>query len=130
MNAQVEEWVSYAHEDLEVAQHASRAGWLKSACFHAQQCGEKWLKALLIYYGQSPTRSHDLDYLADLLEPFVDNIGVIREAVLVLTEYAVAARYPNRLSIDDNEANQAVQYAKEVQVWAEALLYNASGQSP
>ena len=26
MNAQVEEWVSYAHEDLEVAQHASRAG--------------------------------------------------------------------------------------------------------
>lgn len=122
MNAAVEAWISYAHEDLEVAQHAVLVGWYKTACFHAQQCGEKWLKALLVLHGQSPSRSHDLDFLADLLEPFVHEMGSIREATLVLTEYAVDARYPNQLSLDEDEATQAVQYAEQVQTWAETQL--------
>lgn len=54
MNAAVEAWISHAREDLDVARHAVSAGWYKTACFHAQQCGEKWMKALLILHGQSP----------------------------------------------------------------------------
>lgn len=75
MNAAVEIWIAYAREDLEVARHAVSVGWLKPACFHAQQCGEKWLKALLTYHGQPPPRSHNLDYLADLLEAFAKNVA-------------------------------------------------------
>ncbi len=125
MNAAVETWISYVREDLEVARHAVSVGWLKPACFHAQQCGEKWLKALLTYHGQPSPRSHDLDYLADLLEPFANNVAVIQEATLVLTEYAVSSRYPNRLEIDVDEATQAVIYAQQVQEWAEAHLVNS-----
>ncbi|WP_053958156.1 HEPN domain-containing protein [Sulfobacillus thermosulfidooxidans] len=118
MNAAVEAWIAQAREDFAVAQHAVSAGWYKAACFHAQQCGEKWLKALLILYGQSPSRSHDLDFLADLLEPYVQGIESIREAAIVLTEYAIDARYPSRLRIEHDEAIQAVHYAEQIQQWA------------
>ncbi|WP_020374980.1 HEPN domain-containing protein [Sulfobacillus thermosulfidooxidans] len=122
MNDPVKMWRAYAQEDLDVARHAVSVGWLNSACFHAQQCGEKWLKALLTYYGQPVPRSHDLDYLADLVEPFAKNVGDIREATLVLTEYAVSSRYPSPLEIDVDEAAQAVSYAQQIQEWAEVHL--------
>lgn len=104
MNDAIKAWLSYAREDLEVARHAVSAGWYKTACFHAQQCSEKWMKALLILHGQSPTRSHNLDFLTDLLEPYIHDVDAIREEALVLTEYAVDARYPNRMDIDQDEA--------------------------
>ncbi len=122
MNAAVEAWISHAREDLDVARHAVSAGWYKTACFHAQQCGEKWMKALLILHGQSPSRSHNLDFLADLLEPYVHGIDSIREEALVLTEYAVDARYPNRLSMDQDEATQAVHYAEQLRTWAQSQI--------
>ena len=56
MNDPVKMWRAYAQEDLDVARHAVSVGWLNSACFHAQQCGEKWLKAPLTYYGQPVPR--------------------------------------------------------------------------
>lgn len=34
---------------------------LSTVCFHAQQVVEKCLKAVLIYYGKDPTRTHDLN---------------------------------------------------------------------
>ncbi|MCY0880251.1 MAG: HEPN domain-containing protein [Firmicutes bacterium] len=107
---------------MNVARHAVSAGWLHTACFHAQQCGEKWLKALLTYYGQPVPRSHDLDYLAELLEPFAPNVVDIREATLVLTEYAVSSRYPSPLEITTDEAAHAVTYAQHIQEWAEKQL--------
>ncbi|MCY0863845.1 MAG: HEPN domain-containing protein [Sulfobacillus sp.] len=61
-------------------------------------------QALLILHGQSPTRSHNLDFLTDLLEPYIHDVDAIREEALVLTEYAVDARYPNRMDIDQDEA--------------------------
>lgn len=122
MNAAIEPWISHAREDLEVARPAVSAGWYKTACFHAQQCGEKWMKALLILYGQSPSRSHNLDFLADLLEPYVQGIDSIREEALVLTEYAVDARYPNRMDIEQDEAIQAVHYANRLRMWAASQI--------
>lgn len=122
MNDPTEPWRTYAREDLNVARHAVSAGWLHAACFHAQQCGEKWLKALLAHYGQPVPRSHDLDYLADLLEVLAIEVAEIREATLVLTEYAVSSRYPSPLEITTDEAAQAVTYAQRIQEWAETQL--------
>jgi HEPN domain-containing protein len=48
MNDAIERWRAYAREDLAVARYAVSVGWLNTACFHAQQCAEKWLKALLV----------------------------------------------------------------------------------
>ena len=49
-------------------------------------------------------------------------IDAIREAAVVLTEYAVNARYPNQLGIDYDEATVAVQYAEQMQTWAASQL--------
>jgi hypothetical protein len=46
-------------------------------------------------------------------------VADIREATLVLTEYAVSSRYPSSLEIEGDEAAQAVIYAQQIQEWAE-----------
>lgn len=67
--------------------------------------------------GLRPPRTHDLEVLADTLAAFLA-VDTIREAALVLTEYAVDARYPGT-DVDADEATQAVAYAECVQRWAE-----------
>ena len=44
------EWVAIAEQDLKMAKAAVRfkAPSTYGACFHAQQCAEKYLKALLV----------------------------------------------------------------------------------
>jgi hypothetical protein len=50
-------------EILLVIVDAPRVG-LPGICFHAQQCIEKYLKALLIAYGMNYERTHNLSALA------------------------------------------------------------------
>ena len=72
---------------------------------------------MLVQSGLRPPRTHDLGVLADTLAAFVA-VDAMREAALVLTEYAVDARYPGT-DVDADEATQAVAYAECVQRWPE-----------
>lgn len=52
--AVVREWLAKAENDLLAATHLLRLGRGAPAdvvCFHAQQCAEKYLKALLVFSG-------------------------------------------------------------------------------
>lgn len=72
MNATVREWVSKAEGDYWTAQrelHPTGIPNLDAVCFHAEQCVEKLMKALLIHLSVSPPRSHDLVALDRLLSP-------------------------------------------------------------
>ncbi|MBC9784512.1 HEPN domain-containing protein [Heliobacterium chlorum] len=62
-------WLQYAKEDLITAQHLSSREDLppRTACFLAQQSGEKSLKALMTLFETPIRRSHKLDELVDLL---------------------------------------------------------------
>lgn len=55
-------WVERAEEDYEVARTSVRRKrpFTYSACFHAQQCAEKYLKAVLVARGATFSRVHDL----------------------------------------------------------------------
>ena len=61
-------WLAVAEEDLAVAALILREGRSAGmASFHAQQAGEKALKAYLAWLGHSPIpRTHDLAALAEL----------------------------------------------------------------
>lgn len=62
-------WTSKAEDDFRIVRRLCE-GPSPSAngiCFHAQQCVEKLLKALLIQNGFEPPRVHDLEQLRNML---------------------------------------------------------------
>lgn len=63
------------------------------ACFHAQQCVEKYLKAVLASLGHATPRIHDLERLADLVERAV-SAALSRRDLERINSYAVEIRYP------------------------------------
>jgi HEPN domain-containing protein len=61
-------WVAHAEEDFTLARAALRRKQPLAfgACFHAQQCAEKYIKALLISKGADFPKTHDLLMLSNL----------------------------------------------------------------
>ena len=76
---------------------ASPVGVNWAACFHAQQAAEKALKALLVWLGIEFPRTHVLERIADLL-PADITTTLDREALISLSPWAVAGRYPEDIS--------------------------------
>lgn len=69
MNLLVDEWIKKAEGDWNTANRELRARKnpnYDSACFHAQQCAEKYLRAYLQSKDQEFTKTHNLLKLLDL----------------------------------------------------------------
>jgi len=91
---------------------------LEDACFHAQQCAEKALKALLIQRGIDFPRTHVLETLLDLLTAAGIRIPPQVDEAFVLTQYAVETRYPGEWEpVTEEEARMALDLAAEVLAW-------------
>jgi len=91
------EWIEKAEADLISAQREYRARKnpnYDAACFFAQQCVEKYLKAALLESSQTPPRTHDLGLLLTQLLPYFPLWSVFQEVMERLTSYAVEYRYP------------------------------------
>ena len=91
------EWIDKAEADLVSAgreYRARRRPNYDAACFFAQQCVEKYLKARLTEAGRSFPRIHDLSALLDLVLPLEPLWEVFRPQLESLTSYAVEFRYP------------------------------------
>lgn len=69
MNEVVREWLNKAEGDYLTATREADADPpnYDAVCFHAQQCIEKLIKALLIENKQVPPKTHDLPTLSGLL---------------------------------------------------------------
>jgi HEPN domain-containing protein len=69
--AVVKEWVTKAENDLKSASYILKMKDcpVDNVCFNAQQCVEKYLKALLITQGLKFPKTHDLGELLVLLPP-------------------------------------------------------------
>ena len=99
MNADSERWLHFAREDLTMAQMAMEAGIYNQTCFHAQQCSEKAVKALLIFQGKSVPRTHRLGDLLFLLgdEAKDDIFAGWRLEIQLLDRFYIPTRYPDAL---------------------------------
>jgi HEPN domain-containing protein len=95
----------------------------EDACFDAQQAAEKALKALLVLKGIQVPRTHAISELITLVAELGFDIPAdVREAS-VLTDYAVAARYPGPSeSVLVQDYEQAVATARAVVSWASAIV--------
>ena len=113
----VGQWVQKAENDLKNAAHTLKLGEtgpMDTVCFHAQQCVEKYLKALLILHGIEFSRIHHISALVALL-PVRVRPDLTPEEQERLTDYAVSTRYPGDYEpIPLAEARQAVQLARRV----------------
>lgn len=95
-DAEVAAWLAKARADLRMCELASGANtpmW-DQACFHAQQCAEKSLKALLVASDLEVPRSHDLVFLLGRLSARCPGIDALDDAAALLTQHGVAPRYP------------------------------------
>lgn len=91
----VQQWLDRADEDLAVARLVLREGHSSHACFLAQQCIEKSLKAYLLARKNNYPRAHKLvDLLAECIVLSPD-YSRFREDCIVIDQYYVPTRYPN-----------------------------------
>jgi HEPN domain-containing protein len=122
-------WVHRAEEDWLLARSALRRKVPPTygATFHAQQCAEKYLKALLVSRRQASPWTHDVIALYDLCLRHGLSVPAGPEKLERLAAYAVQVRYPGEDPTPD-EAQEAVQIAQEVRRWARAVLLRSSHQ--
>jgi HEPN domain-containing protein len=110
MNPLVHEWIQKAEADYASAWRELRARNnpnYDSACFHAQQCIEKYLKGILQSREIPFGKTHDLSVLLDISLAIAPRWESMRDDLKLLTQYAVAFRYPGESATKD-EAKQAV----------------------
>jgi HEPN domain-containing protein len=91
------------------------------ACFHAQQCAEKYLKARLHEAGIEFARIHDLAALLDQILAVEPAWEQFRGDLAYLSVFAVSFRYPGE-SADKATAAEARQRCKRFRAAARAAL--------
>ncbi len=91
------EWVQKAEGDYATLLREARARKnpnYDGACFHAQQCAEKYLKARLCEADVEFFKVHDLVALLDLVLSLEPGWGAFRKNLAYLNAFAVSFRYP------------------------------------
>jgi HEPN domain-containing protein len=121
--------VHRAEEDFLLARAALRRKVLLpyGTTFHAQQCAEKYLKALLVSCRQAFPRTHDSVVLHNLCTQNSLSVPIDPDLLARLTGYAVQVRYPGKDPTPD-EAREALQIAQAVRRWARVVLRPPSRQ--
>jgi len=95
----------------------------EDALYHAQQCTEKALKAVLLRQVGSFPFVHDLDLLVERLDAagiaipeFVQNAGD-------LTQYAIQTRYPGDWEpVGVVEMQEKIAHAAQILSWAQTVV--------
>ena len=116
MNEFVDEWIQKAEGDYVSALREYRARKLPNfdaAGFHAQQCIEKYIKALLQMHNVRFEKIHDLLALKELCHSFFPELELHQESLAYLNQFAVAFRYPGE-SASREHAKRAIKIIKEL----------------
>jgi HEPN domain-containing protein len=118
-------WLQRARSDLQLGRAAldTKGVLPEDAAFHAQQCVEKALKALLIHREVAFPRTHAIEVLLDLLKAQGINIPEGVDESFELSEYAVQTRYPGEWEpVTQAEARKAIEQAGLVLAWVEGQV--------
>ena len=123
MKKLTKEWVHKAEADYRAAGKLERGNdpLHDQACFHCQQCAEKYLKALLQELGLAIPRTHVLLNLLTLLLPHHPSLRSVRRGMDFLTRFAVDTRYPGDKA-SKRQARAAFRWAGKVRDVARQLL--------
>jgi HEPN domain-containing protein len=124
MNPVTLEWIQKAEGDFVSAGREYRARKLPNydaACFHSQQCAEKYLKALLQEAGLVIPKTHNLADLYGLCVKLFPAIEAIQPELNILEGYAVQFRYPGITALRE-EAKAALSANDTVRALCRKIL--------
>ena len=115
MNPLTLEWIDKAEGDLYSAKRECQARNhpnYDAACFHAQQCIEKYLKAWLYESGKKAPYSHNLAELVSLCSETDNTFSIMEPELKELNIYAVRTRYPGE-NANKGDAKEAIKISKD-----------------
>jgi HEPN domain-containing protein len=118
------EWVAKAEGDWATAQRELRARKTPNydaACFHAQQCVEKYFKARLQEADLPFGRTHNLVVLLDAVLPVEPLWEDLRPFLHRLNAFSIEVRYPGE-SADRSTAREAVHVCRHIRKRARSAL--------
>jgi HEPN domain-containing protein len=125
----VRQWVEKAQGDLITAEHTLKLEDhcpFETICFHAQQCAEKYLKALLTLHAVPFLKIHDLTALLAVVPKKIE-LGLSLLEIAIVNRYAIDVRYPGDWgAITREEAEEAVAIARKVRKAVRAHLPEAA----
>ena len=113
----IRRWLARAEHDLLTARDTFSAHpqVTDTVCFHAQQCAEKMLKAMLVYVDFHVQKTHDLQALLATCVGHDPSFRELVEAADMLNSYSVQVRYvENWRDIPAEEAAEAIRHAERV----------------
>lgn len=116
-------WIDHAEDDFNAAGKLLRGKKpsIYGACFHAQQCAEKYMKAMLIVKGQRFPMTHDLVILTTLLQQAGMDMKISEDLLELLSSYAVRARYSGETP-ELEDAKEALLISKHVRAFSRKFL--------
>ena len=116
-------WVAKAESDLVMARSAlhRKEPITYGVCFHAQQCAEKYLKAILVARAKPFPKTHDLVQLNELCAKAGVLVEIDKKRLNTLSDLAVRVRYPGvEPSLAD--AREALETVQAVRKFARKFL--------
>jgi HEPN domain-containing protein len=124
MKPETVEWITKADADLATARRepaVEDSANYDAVCFHAQQCAEKYLKAILVEDNLRVPRIHDLEALVNLLsDQYQELQGILRHA-RILSAMAVEVRYLG-MTADEDDAAESLKSATAIREAVLAIL--------
>jgi HEPN domain-containing protein len=125
-------WFAKADADLEMAELGLRGSdrVMDLACYHAQQCAEKYLKGYLFARGITFRLVHDLVYLVGLCVNAERDFDTLLVAAGQLVDYASTTRYPveGTGAATREDAREAIVRAKAIRDFVLARIPVAGGE--
>jgi len=120
----VNEWLKYANNDLEAANHLLTLYPLKLEiiCYLCQQSAEKMLKAFWLYSEIFPPKTHDLELLRSKCEEFDASFLELAGECIRLNDYSSQPRYPFSLEITDGDMQMAIKDSKKISDFVKSLI--------
>jgi HEPN domain-containing protein len=115
-------WLRKAESDMISVDATLQAGALDSACFHAQQAAEKYLKAFLTLNRKAFPYTHNLGDLVELCAAADSGFRSLTPVVSNLTPYAVQVRYDDAFWPALEVAEEALSAARTVRDFVRARL--------
>ena len=116
MREMTSEWVLKAEDDYRSAEallYEIEIPVIDTACFHCQQCAEKYVKAFLTEHDIDFPWNHDLVRLLGLCLTVDERFEKIRDSLRKLENYGVIIRYPG-LTVPLEMAHEAFENATRV----------------